>query len=168
MGDEMENKRIDDIIQSMESKYPKSAETERTVKELYEKIMKLNSSILSKAKLQCKTEYEELSKYATVNADGMDVKPNADEKALQKSVESFQSCIQSKNSEFTTVIQNIDSDFMKNSEDLNSCINDSALNSKTKSNTDLESSFYSCFKNFEANYSTIAQKHDKSLNKFNI
>ena len=168
MGDEMENKRIDDIILSMESKYPKSTETEKTVKELYEKIMKLNNSILTKGKLQCKSEYEELSKYATINADGLDIKPNADENALQKSVESFQNCIHAKNTDFTNELQNLDSDFIKNNEELNSCIDRSALNSKVKSNADLENSFYNCFKIFEGSYSSIAQKYNNSINKFDI
>lgn len=168
-SEEIELERINKILISMESKYPKNTKTEQNLKELNTKITKLYNKLLKNSiEIHCKSEYENLSKYADINENGIDVKPDAEENIVMTTYKNFQNCFQSKNSELTKLTQNLENDFNLNNEELDSCVNRSSLNSTVKSNADIENSIYECLKSFEGNYLKIAINYNAQMNNFDI
>ena len=163
--DEKEQQRLGNIYNSAGAKYPKNPETEKNVNKLYDVIEKLNSKMIENSRNLCKEEYEDLSNYATINSLGMEIKPNADENKLQGSLEKYQLCVESNNKNLVGELQKFDYDFADLSADLNNCLDGTAVNSKAKSDNEIEKSMFDCFKRFEDIHQKLTFKYTESFSK---
>ena len=168
MQDQREEERIKEIYVMASQKYPKNPETEKNEKKLYEIIRKINGKILESGKNLCKSQYENLLQYASISIEGLDVKPNADERKMQESLEQFQICIEDENKEIIPRLQQIDNDMFNLTEELNGCLDKTFVNSKEKSDSEIEKRMFDCLRKFEDQNNNFSRKSFDSLNKFNI
>lgn len=165
--DQKEIRRIEEIIQRMESKYPKNTLTEKILNEIFQRVTKIDKAVLTGSKDTCTQETEELNKYASFNENfALDVKDNIDEALFEKSLKKFQECLQSKNKDFSSELQNLDMEFYQNNNSLNKCIDDCTVGSKEKTDVTLEDCFYNCFLAFEDKQHNIAQIYNEKIKNF--
>ena len=168
MQDQREEERIKEIYVMASQKYPKNPETEKNEKKLYEIIRKINGKILESGKNLCKSQYENLLQYASISNEGLDVKPNADERKMQESLEQFQICVEDENKEIITHLQKFDNDMSILSLELNGCLDKTVVNSKEKSDSEIEKGMLDCFRKFEDQNNNLLRNSFNSLNKLNI
>jgi len=159
--------RIDSIIKKMEQKYPKNMETESIAIEVMKKISNIERAILSSSNITCKEETEELNKYAKFNENFvLETNENIDEIKFDKSLKSWQDCLQFKNKDFTQIMNKMDTEYNVINNKINECLKDCSFNSNSKSNEDLEKCFYNCMLNHEKNFKLTTQKYHEIFNEY--
>lgn len=168
MTDQKEHIRVDNIYLSAGKKYKKNPETEKNTKILFNIISKANNKMFINSKDHCKAENEELSKYAVIKKEGLDIKPNVDVNLLYKSSEKFQLCVEDANKEIVSQLNKYNKDFSGISDDLKDCLDNTAKDSKAKSDDEIESEMYECFRKFEFNHLKLSGKYIDTLNKLDI
>ncbi len=165
--DERENQRIEQLLKKVEESYPKNMETENYIQEIFKKITKIDKAIIKSSKEVCKTETEELLKYASFNDDmSLDLKDNVNEEKFEIILKNWQKCLQDKNKDFSQTLHLMDTEFNINNQKLNKCSEECVGDSLSKTNLQLETCFKDCLIKHERIFSEVTKKYDDSFKTF--
>ena len=165
--DPKEQQRLDNIYNSITQKH-QNPEIEKNLLKLEDAVGNLNNKMMERSKAVCKAEYDDLSNYASLDSFGLDVKPNVDEAKLQASLERFQICFEDKNKETIGKLKEFDNEFQNSSNVIRDCFERIAVNSKAKSDIEIERGWSDCLKKYEEIHNNFTTKYIDSFNKMNI
>lgn len=159
--DEKERERIEQILNKIEKEYPRNMETESIIQDTFKKINLADKALIKSSFQVCKSETEELTKYASFNDKmGLEMKDNIDERKFEESLKKWQGCLQSKYKDFTEVLLTMDKEFNLNNNAINNCIEDCASDSSKKNNEVIENCIRNCMQKHENSYNTIIKKYN--------
>lgn len=158
--DKNEINRVQELIKRIEKDFPKNKNFEVFLRQLFDKVTNIDKVSFDRTKDICKNETEDLQKYADFNDEKLiEPKKNVNQKLFDESFSKFQKCFQNANKELSEVLQGFDEQLSNNQEMLGECINKCAVNSKSKSDSDIEKCITHCFDSFEGKYESFAKEY---------
>jgi len=167
---ENEENRLRNIFNSAQKKYSNLQEIERkkNMKILSDILKDLKKKMFSNAKILCKTEYEDFSKYVDIDSEKMVAKPNVERKILENSAEKFNFCFNEKYKEINKNLEQYKSDFTCLNDFNQMCLKGFIRNSKKKSDTEIENGFLECFRKYDNQHNNLFNKYSEIFNKIKI
>ena len=165
--EEKEIQRIQQIIDKMEQEYPKNMQTEAFIQDTFVRISNMDKAIIKSSFQICKSETDELNKYANFNGQmALEMKENIDERKFEESLKKWQSCLQLKHQDFAQTLHTMDREFYDNNNKMNKCVDDCAANSTSKSDQDMEKCIRTCMLNHESVFNEITKKYNSTFKDY--